>query len=242
MASDSPKTEAANATAPTTGTATTKPSAVQNTGALERVVLRNNFYRDNYRRLMVICLGLIVLTGCLGGWAVYEQLNKPAPQYFATTYDGKLIPIIPLSEPSLNDNQLQQWAVEAAVASYSFDYVNYRKSLQESRIYFTKTGYTYFLKALKDSNNLEAVTSKKMIVSATPTGAAIILNKGLIKDGEKTLYRWQVQLPMVINFQSETTPITQYVILNMTIVRVSTLESPDGVGIASYVIREGKRS
>lgn len=223
--------------------APSKAPTVANTGALERVMLRNNFYRDNYRRLMIVCLGLIILTACLGSWAVYERASKPSPQYFATTYDGKLIPLLPLSEASLNDNQLLQWAVEAAVASYSFNYVNYRKALQDLRIYFTKVGYQYFLKALKESNNLDAVISKKMIVTATPTGSAIILDKGLVKTGaDQGIYRWQVQLPMVVNFQSETTPITQYIILNMTIVRVPTLESPSGVGIASYVIREGKRS
>lgn len=249
MASDTPSADAAKqvageplTTQPTKGSPSTKPTPIPNTGALERVTLRNNFYRDNYRRLMIVCIGLITLTACLGSWAIYERTNKPAPQYFATTYDGKLIPLIPLSDPSLNDNQLLQWAVEAAIASYSFNYVNYRKALQDLRSYFTKDGYQYFLNALKISNNLEAVISKKMVVTATPTGSAIILNKGVTSDGaNQGIYRWQVQLPMVINFENQSTPITQYVILNMTIVRVPTLESPSGVGISSYVIREGKR-
>ncbi|HRE30926.1 MAG TPA: DotI/IcmL/TraM family protein, partial [Candidatus Berkiella sp.] len=84
------------ATTPTAAAAKTKY-----TGALELVVLRNNFYRDNYRRLMLVCLGLICLTGGLIYWGLYERTHKPLPQYFATTYDGKLIPLIPLSEPGI---------------------------------------------------------------------------------------------------------------------------------------------
>ena len=78
---------------------------VPNTGALELIVLRNNFYRDNYRRLMLVCLGLILLVAGLGYWAFYERINQPLPKYFATTYDGKLIALKPLNESNLNDNQ-----------------------------------------------------------------------------------------------------------------------------------------
>ncbi len=209
----------------------------QYTGALELVNLRNNFYRDNYRRLMLVCLGLIALTGSLIFWGLYERSNKPPAQYFATTYDGKLIPLIPLSQPSLTDNALLQWVTEAATASYTFNYVNYRKALQDVRIYFTKTGYQFFLKALSDSNNILAVQSKKLIVSAAPTGAPTILKEGVYNN---EVYIWDVQLPMEITFRGATDIIRQNVILNMRITRVPTLESPSGVGIATYVLTEGK--
>lgn len=210
--------------------------------ALELVMLRNNFYRDHYRQLMLVCLGLLLLTFCLIFWALYERTHKPPSQYFATTYDGKLIPLIPLSQPSLTDNALLQWATEAAVASYTFNYVNYRKALQDARIYFTATGYQYFLKALQDSNNLIAVQNKKLIVSAAPTGAPVILKKGLYNDGSTTgVFTWDIQLPLEIVFRSAVDTITQNVVLNMRIVRVPTLESPSGVGIATYVISEGKQ-
>lgn len=217
------------------------PQEEENSGGLELVMLRNNFYRDNYRKLMLVCLGLLLLTFCLIFWGLYERTHKPPTQYFATTYDGKLIPLIPLSQPSLTDNALLQWATEAAVASYTFNYVNYRKALQDARIYFTQTGYQYFMKALQDSNNLVAVQNKKLIVSAAPTGAPVILKKGIYNDGSATgVFTWDIQLPLEIVFRSAVDTITQNVILNMRIVRVPTLESPSGVGIATYVISEGK--
>ena len=159
-----------------------KPNTPPNSGALERVILRNNFYRDNFHR-----------------------------------------------------------ATEAAINAYTFNYVNYRKALQDVRIYFTKDGYQYFLKALKDSNNLDAVIEKKMIVSAKPTGSPTILNKGVAKEGPNAgVYLWYVEMPMEIYFQNESTPIRQSIILNMIIARVPTLDSPSGVGITSFVLREGK--
>lgn len=225
-----------------TAPATANPAAAKKyTGALELVVLRNNFYRDNYRRLMLVCLGLIGLTGALTYWGFYERSHQPLPQYFATTYDGKLIPLIPLSEPGLTPNALLQWATDSAQACYTFNFVNFRKALQDIRIYFTKTGYQYFLKALKDSNNLDAIQTKQMVVSATPTGAPVILKQGVVNDGSATgVYSWTVQLPMQLEYRSANERFSQRIILTMVITRVSTLESPKGVAIASFVVTENR--
>lgn len=231
------KPQAVKTVAKASKEAATPEEKPEYTGALELVNLRNNFYRDNYRNLMLVCLGLIMLAAALVYWALYERTHKPPAQYFATTYDGKLIPLIPLSEPSLTDNALLQWVTEAAVNSYTFNYVNYRKALQDVRIYFTQSGYQFFLKALSDSNNINAVRDKKLIVSAAPTGAPLILKKGLFNN---ELFIWDVQLPMEISFRSANDIIRQNVTLNMRITRVPTLESPSGVGIATYVLTEGK--
>lgn len=242
----SPLASGSKKTAAQAGAATSPKIAADEkteySGALEIVQFRNNFYRDNYRRLMIICLGLVIIACCLAFWGFYERTHKPPAQYFATTYDGKLISLIPLSQPSLTDNALLQWATEAATTSYNFNYLNYRKALQDVRIYFTRSGYQYFLKALADSNNLTAMQDKKLIVSAAPTGAPVILKKGIYNDGSATgLFTWDVQLPMEINFRGATNVFTQKVVLNMRITRIPTLESPSGVGIATYVLSEGKR-
>jgi len=241
-------TDQSKPTSPQKGTSPTPPAgakatpaATKYTGALELIVLRNNFYRDNYRRLMLVCLGLICLTGSLIYWGLYERTHQPLPQYFATTYDGKLIPIIPLSEPGITPNNLLQWATDAAQACYTFNFVNFRKALQDIRIYFTKTGYQYFLKALKDSNNLDAVQAKQLVVSAVPTGAPVILKKGIFNDGSPTgVYSWTVQLPMQLEYRSSNDRFTQKILLTMLITRVSTLESPKGVAIASFVVSENR--
>lgn len=208
------------------------------TGGLDLVMLRNNFYRDNFRRLMVFCLLLLALIGALCGYIYYQEQNKPKPQYFATTHDGKLIKLLPLNQPNLTTNALLQWAVEAATAAYTFNFVDYRKRLQDVRIYFTKLGYQNFLQALTDSRNLEAVKSKKLVVSAVPTGAPVVLREGVTSSG---FYAWQVQFPMLLTYQSASDLINQNIMVTMLITRVPTLESAKGIGIASFVVREGSK-
>lgn len=206
------------------------------TGGLELVMLRNNFYRDNFRRMMIVCLALLAIIAGLISYIFYQEQNKPKPTYFATTSDGKLIKLIPLNQPNLKSNALLQWATEAGTAAYTFNFVNYRKALQDVRQYFTKRGYENFLKALTDSRNLEAVKSKKLVVSAVPTGAPVILKEGATSNGR---YAWQVQFPMLLTYQSASDSIRQNIIVTMLITRIPTLESEKGVGIASFVVREG---
>ena len=206
------------------------------TGGLELVMLRNNFYRDNFRRLMVMCLLLLGIIAALVGYVFYQQKNQPKPTYFATTSDGKLIKLIALNQPNLQTNALLQWATEAGTAAYTFNFVNYRKALQDVRQYFTKLGYQNFLSALTGSRNLEAVRSKKLVVSSVPTGAPVVLKEGVTSNGR---YAWQVQFPMLLTYQSASDSIKQNIVVTMLITRVPTLESERGVGIASFVVREG---
>lgn len=205
-------------------------------GGLELVMLRNNFYRDNFRRLMIFCLVLLLIIIGMGSFIYYQETHKPTPKYFATTHDGKLIKLVPLNQPNLTTNALLQWAVEAATAAYTFNFVDYRKALQDVRGYFTNLGYQNFIKALQDSRNLEAVKSKKLVVSAVPTGAPVVLREGVTSSG---LYAWQVQFPMLLTYQSASDLITQNITITMLISRVPTLESDKGIGIASFVVQEG---
>lgn len=217
-----------------------KPEVIDSgpsTGGLELVMLRNNFYRDNFRRLMIACLILLGIIAGLMAYIFYQERNKPSPTYFATTTDGKLIKLVPLNQPNLQTNALLQWATEAGTAAYTFNFVNYRKSLQDVRQYFTKRGYQNFLKALTDSRNLEAVKTKKLVVSAVPTGAPVVLKEGVTSTGR---YAWQVQFPMLLTYQSASDTIKQSIIVTMLITRIPTLESEKGVGIASFVVREGQ--
>jgi hypothetical protein len=121
---------------------------------LELVVKRNAFYDDAYHRLMQIFLLLIVLNAGLIGFGIVESKLLPYPTYFFTSPTGVPMKIIPPDRPNMSDPALLQWAVEAATNAYTFNFVNYRQSLQESSAYFTKKGYTAFLSALKESRHL----------------------------------------------------------------------------------------
>lgn len=202
--------------------------------ALELVRLRNNFYRDNYRRLVGILLLMIIINLGLVGAVVYLLTHKPAPQYFATSSDGRITPLYPLSESVVTPPELLQWANQAAVAAYTYNFVNYRQELQAASEYFTPHGWTQFTESLKATRNLETVQAKKLVVSATATGAPRITDQGLLNGR----YAWKVQIPLLVTYESTSERIQQPVIVNMIIMRVSTLNTPKGIAIDQFIATE----
>jgi intracellular multiplication protein IcmL len=206
-----------------------------NEDAVQLVKLRHEFYRDNYRKIMWLLLFCVLIILVLGGGLFYVVSNPPKPQYFATTTDGRISPLVPLDQPNLSTSALLQWANTAAVAAYTYNFVNYRQALQEASEYFTPDGWTAFMDALNVTNNLNALIEKKLIVSAVATGAPVVLQQGLLEG----TYAWKVQMPILVTYQSASQFSQQSLVLTLLIVRISTLNSARGVGIAQFVASSG---
>lgn len=200
--------------------------------ALELVQLRKHFYKDNARKMMLILILSMMINVGLGALLFYIFTHPPAPRYFATSINGRITPLFPLDEPNQSDAAVLQWATQAAIASFSYNFVNFRTELQAASEFFTPEGWTQFMNALKESNNLDAVRAKKLIVSAVAKRAPIILQKGILGDR----YAWRVQLPLLITYQSPSEFSQTEDLLTMTIKRVSTLNSPRGIGISQFVV------
>lgn len=199
--------------------------------ALTLVTLRNTFYRDNYRRVVTALLGCVIIIMALAAIAGYLAIHRPQPVYFATSEGWRLQQLRPLSEPVLDDAQVLQWGVNAVGHIYGFNFVNYREQLQQASQYFTPDGYKQFMTALDSSNNLETVKSQKLVLSAVVTKAPVVIAEGQLNG----VYAWRIQMPVMITLQSASQQLTQNVMVNLLIVRASTLEKPEGVAIAQFI-------
>lgn len=200
--------------------------------ALTAVTLRNNFYRDGQRKMILILLVSMLANFLLAAMLIYMITHPPAPKYFATSINGRITPLFPLNEPNQSDSAVLQWANQAAIAAFTYNFVNYRTELQASSGFFTADGWDQFLTALQQSNNLDAVKAKKLIVSAVATRAPIILQKGILNGR----YAWRVQMPILVTYQSASEFSQQNNVVTMLITRVSTLNSPRGIGISQFVV------
>jgi intracellular multiplication protein IcmL len=200
--------------------------------ALAVVTLRNKFYKDSQRKVILALMVALIVNLVLASMLVYILTHPPAPRYFATSISGRITPLFPLNEPNQSDSAVLQWANQAAIAAFTYNFVNYRDELQASSGFFTAEGWDQFLSALQQSNNLDAVKAKKLIVSAVATRAPIILQKGVLNGS----YSWRVQMPILVTYQSASEFSQQNNVVTMLISRVSTLNSPRGIGISQFVV------
>ena len=203
--------------------------------SLEMVRMRNQFYRHNYSKMVMTVLMLVVAVIIMLSMFFWLFTHQPKPVYFATRSDGSLIKLTNLNEPNMPDSAVLQWAANAAVAANTYDFSNYRSALQQSQKYFTVSGWQEFLAALKRSNNLDTVLAKKLMVTTVVTGAPVVKQQGEIRG----TYAWQIQLPMVLTYQSASEKFNQKVLVSLLVVRVTELDNPQGLGINQWVATAG---
>jgi len=199
---------------------------------LAAVALRNKFYHDGQRKMVIALLISLIVNLIMGCMIFYILSHPPMPKYFATSIDGRITPLNSLDEPNQSDSAVLQWANQAAIAAFTYNFVNYRSELQSSSGFFTADGWQQFISALTQSNNLAAVKAKKLIVSAVATRAPIILQKGLLNNR----WSWRVQMPLLVTYQSASEFSQQNNVVTMLITRVSTLNYPRGIGISQFVV------
>ncbi|MGH1456386.1 MAG: type IVB secretion system apparatus protein IcmL/DotI [Alphaproteobacteria bacterium] len=199
---------------------------------LGTVVIRNEFYRDGYRSLLKVTLiQCVVILGLIGAMYYVIKVNQPKNLYFATTEDGRLVPMIPLSQPNLSTPALMSWVAQATTEVMTFGFNDYRRRLQESSRNFTKRGWESFTQALQRSRIVEMVEVNQQIITAAPRGAPVLQSEGLVAGR----YQWAVQIPLILTYRSGSKTNNAGLLVTVIIVRVPRLESSSGIGIEQWI-------
>ena len=206
------------------------------TKGLGAVLARNEFYRDGYRSVLRIAvIEAVVIVGLIIMMFFVVSNSKPENVYFATTNDGRLVPMVALNEPNLSTPALMSWSAQAATEVMTFGFNDYKRRLQEASRNFTRVGWASFTGALEKSRILEMVEQNQQVVTAAPRSAPVLVSEGM-SNGR---YQWQVEIPMVITYQAGSQTRADNLIVTLLIVRVSKLESANGVGIEQWIAQPG---
>ncbi len=203
---------------------------VNQSAAKMNVLVKDSFYKGNYKVILhaLFVMALINIALCL--LVYYLITHRPNPDFFIMPTEGKLTKIYSLDQPVVTTNEVLQWATIAATSVNTYNFVNWRKVLEEASWYFTPNGWREFQNALDISGNLEEVTTKKLFMSAVATGSPVVLEKGFIN----RVYKWKVQLPILITYQSASASASQPAVVTMLITRTSTLDTVRGIAIDAF--------
>jgi len=198
------------------------------------VIVRNEFYRDGYRTLLRIAvIEAMIILALVGAMYFVIDVHQPENRYFATTEDGRLVPMVALSEPNLSIPALMSWSAQAATEVMTFGFNDYKRRLQQASRNFTRLGWVSFTSALEKSRIIEMVEANGQVVSAAPASAPILIQEGVVNGR----YQWQVQVPLVVTYQAGSSVRDDKMLVTLLLVRVPKLESPNGVGIEQWIAR-----
>ena len=205
---------------------------------LDVVRLRNDFYRDNFYKVF-IALVLMMLTAVLvASVSIYLFTHKPEPVRFSADNDFRAFPPVPLDQPYLKPADLIQWVSDVLPAMFTFDFVNYTNQINQMEHNFTPTGWKKYTDQLAVYINSREVTDTKLFIHATPTGAPFVLNQGLIENK----YGWWVQMPINLNYKNATRDSDVPLVVQILVVRVSTFNDLSGIAIENVVVTKGEGS
>ena len=201
--------------------------------AAELVYNRNFFYRDNYKRVMSIGV-IAIFSNLVLAFAIVYSVLSPAPSKFiVTSPDGRIIPVEPLTAAVKSTDQILAWSNMASTKINSFDFVNYRRQLQEASVNFTVAGWEDYKQQLIKSQNIKYVVDNKLVVTSVATGAPVLEQQGVING----VYSWKVTLPLLVKYAGATVQKSFPYTVSLLIQRVDIQNNPQGIGIASYRAR-----
>lgn len=196
---------------------------------------RLSFYKTNFSRIVWALLVSLAVNLALIAAFVALKTQRVEREYFAVDgQTGRLTPMPPLSEPYLARGALLGWFVDCAVATNTYDFVNYQRQLESSASCFTKSGWDEFTAAMDQAGTLGQVRSQRLVANAVPTGAPVVTREGM----RSGVYAWEVEMPLMVTFHGARTNTTQRLLLTAVVARVPTGSSKSGVGIDHYVARE----
>lgn len=208
---------------------------METSNALSIVFARNAFYR----RMHFLVLGALVL--CLFAIVflimtlIYLTRNPPYPLFFATDKVGRLINVIPVTTPNMSTDDVIKWTINSVQQAFSLDFINYRAQLQSSEKYFTPYGWNNYMQALTQTNNLLAITQRRLIVVAQVVGPPKILAQGILAGA----YAWRFQMPMLVTYMyppfDKNSRYSNPLNVNVIVQRQPVLQSADGLGIVQII-------
>ncbi|MHA7840889.1 MAG: DotI/IcmL family type IV secretion protein [Gammaproteobacteria bacterium] len=142
--------------------------------------------------------------------------------------------LITLSRPVITTSALLDWAREAAVMCYNYDFFNANAQITKNiRLYFTDDGGAMFRKAI--ASDLKTVEAKSIIVTAIARGVPILLQQGYLLGN----WIWKVQVPLKVSYQSASEVMGQNVLVTMMIMNIPTTTNPKAIGITQFFSQRG---
>lgn len=203
-----------------------KQAAAMDLDPVHRLLMTNLFYKVSWRKLLDsnLILGLALLASIGGNFAQYKY--RPEPKYFATDPTGRIVRIIPVSEPFLTHEAVLQKAQQTAIASFSLDFDdnNLKAKLGALRSRYTRDGYASLMDQYDQSGLIEKIRTRRLVTSAVATGAGVIVNDYLGRDG---LYTWEVEMPMALTVTGQNERKQYDFLVKQTIKRVPIVDNPD---------------
>ncbi|CAM3658717.1 DotI/IcmL family type IV secretion protein [Bordetella flabilis] len=181
---------------------------------------------------LVLAGGLvIVIAGTLYAFPKYR--------YIPTTDNRAICEVTPESTPRVSGADVTNFAKDAVLNSYSYDYVNYRSLINEAAArWYTEAGRRAFMEGLDSSGNLRRVIDGRLILRSMATRTPQLEE---MSPATGIPQSWTVVVPIAIEFYvggSEKPLSRQEFRASVKVVRIqASAANQKGIAVESVVLK-----
>lgn len=193
-------------------------------------------HRRLVRRIVVQSIMITILA--LVDLAAVPVL-RPTKFYYVRRIDqplGTERRIMGLGMPILTQNAILSWSSTAVTEIMTFNFADYNQRLSLFSDRFLPASWTKFVEALLSQDVINKFKHFNLVLTAAPSAPAIIVSEGL--DEKSGDYQWVVQVPVILNYVTNNNKSSRSSqLVELTLVRVSTLDNPYGIAIKTWWAR-----
>lgn len=178
--------------------------------------------------LMAVVFTSMLILASLISFVLYQKI--PEPRYFAINSQNQFFELPPKSDPSLSQSMLQNWVVQFALASHTFDFYYYDQQMDDMKRFFTDSGYQQYRSAMQPFvSNIKRL--QVMLTCAVLEAPSI--QRTTVLEG---VYQWYVEIPIIVRYDSASAVKNDKRTLKMIIKRTDTNDNPYGIAVSTFKV------
>jgi len=160
---------------------------------------------------------------------------RPVYMYYARNPEAQVMALVPLTLPNMTNRAVLSWATNSITEIMTIGFGDFQIRLNAQRPRFTPEGWDSFTKAFVRQKIGQTFRDQQMVLTTVASGTPVIVAQGV---NEKRIYEWHVQMPVIMTYATNNN-VTQRApsIIELTIVRVPAEQSPSGIGISAWTIK-----
>lgn len=153
------------------------------------------------------------------------------PRYFFVDGKNPPHPVVALDSPIVDDTELLEWTVKAAIAPYNVDYYNYAAELNAASRRFTERGWNTFARSYIGQGNFDELKRARLLCHAQSQRAAVIHQTSYVQGS----LAYQVQVPIMQTCENANQASTNTLLITALVVRTNSDDHPEGLVIDQLV-------
>jgi intracellular multiplication protein IcmL len=209
-----------------------RPEPMENQrAAVIRKLSDPDFQASLVNRSLGLVMGLSLLLAAFVIHDAYIWANPPTPKYFIVDGKNPPRPAAALDSPIVNDAELLDWTVRAALAPYNVNYHDYPEELNTAGRRFTLDGWKTFAESYIRSGNYEAMKRGMMLCFAQAQRAAVIVDTKIMSGA----LAYRIQFPILQTCENSQEANTQKMMLTALVVRTNDEDHRDGLAVDQLV-------